>query len=101
MKTERVTLLTSPDFKVFLNSEAQREGISVAELVRRRCERRVSDDEAILVAMTGDLNKAVAEAKVSLQSGLDEAQAVLAELRAGRAAASPAPAPTRRSRAAA
>ena len=34
MKTERVTLLTSPDFKAFLNAEARLEGVSVAELVR-------------------------------------------------------------------
>jgi hypothetical protein len=36
MKTERVTLLTSPDFKAFLSAEARREGVSVAELVRTR-----------------------------------------------------------------
>ena len=38
MKTERVTLLTSPEFKSFLTKEARSEGISVAELVRSRCE---------------------------------------------------------------
>ena len=82
MKTERVTLLTSPDFKAFLSAEALREGVSVAELVRTRCERRPTDEEAILAMLTGELSKAVAQAKVSLKSGLDEAQAVLAELRA-------------------
>jgi len=40
MKTARVTLLTSPDFKKFLNVEAQREGVSVAELIGSRCEQR-------------------------------------------------------------
>jgi len=34
MKTERVTLLTSPEFKAFLRAEARREGVSVARLVR-------------------------------------------------------------------
>ena len=87
MKTERVTLLTSPDFKAFLNVEARREGVSVAELVRARCERRPSDEEAILVELTAELNKAVADAKKALKGGLDEAQAVLAELRANRQAA--------------
>jgi hypothetical protein len=84
MKTERVTLLTSPDFKAFLNAEALREGVSVAELVRSRCERRPTDEEAILAALTGELNQAIVEAKKSLKSGLDEARAVLAELQAKR-----------------
>jgi hypothetical protein len=98
MKTERVTLLTSPDFKAFLGAEAQREGVSVAELVRSRCERRPSEEEALLAGLTRELNKAVAEAKKSLKSGLDEAQAVLAELRGQPLAASAkeAPVPARR-----
>ena len=87
MKTERVTLLTSPEFKAFLNAEAQREGVSVAELVRTRCERRQTDEEALLAALTSELNQAVGEAKRALKGGLDEAQAVLGELRARRAGA--------------
>jgi hypothetical protein len=90
MKTERITLLTSPDFKAFLSAEAVREGVSVAELVRTRCERRPTEEEAILAGLTGELNKAVVEAKKALKSGLDEAQAVLSEIRARRA---PAPVP--------
>jgi hypothetical protein len=87
MKTERVTLLTSPDFKAFLNAEARREGVSVAELVRTRCERRPTDEEAVLVELTGQLRKAVGEAKKSMKDGLNEAQAVLRELQAKRAVA--------------
>jgi len=98
MKTERVTLLTSPDFKTFLSAEAQREGISVAELVRTRCERRPTEEEAVLAALTHELNKAVSEAKRALKDGLDEAQAVLAELRAKRAKTSAVTVPARRSR---
>ena len=48
MKTERVTLLTTPQFKAFLGVEAAREGVSVAELVRSRCERRPDAEEALL-----------------------------------------------------
>lgn len=88
MKTERVTLLTSTDFKAFLNAEAQREGVSVAELVRTRCERRPTDEEAVLAGLTSELHKAVSEAKKSLKEGLDEAQAVLSELQAKRAGTS-------------
>jgi hypothetical protein len=80
MKTERVTLLTSPDFKAFLNAEAHREGVSVAELVRTRCERRPSDEEVMLAELTRELQRSVDVAKRSLKSGLDEAQAVLQEL---------------------
>lgn len=84
MKTERVTLLTSPDFKAFLSAEARREGVSVAELVRSRCERRPSEDEAALAGLTRELNRAVADAQAALKQGLDEAQAVIAEMRARR-----------------
>jgi hypothetical protein len=80
MKTERVTLLTSPDFKAFLNAEAHREGVSVAELVRTRCERRPSDEEAMLAELTRELQQSMVAAKRALKGCLDEAQAVLLEL---------------------
>ncbi len=86
MKTERVTLLTSPAFKAFLHAEAEREKVSVAEFVRNRCEQGVTDEEAILAALTHELSMAIAEAKKALKSGLDEAQAVLEELRSQREA---------------
>lgn len=86
MKTERVTLLTSPQFKTFLGAEARRSGVSVAELVRTRCEQRPTEDEAVLAALTVELKKAVVAAKKSLKVGMDEAQTVLAELRARRSA---------------
>ncbi|MBN8509676.1 MAG: hypothetical protein J0L57_13835 [Burkholderiales bacterium] len=95
MKTERVTLLTTADFKAFLGAEAQREGVSVAELVRSRCERRPSEEELLLASLTDRLNRSVADARRSLKEGLDEAEAVLRELRAR-----PLPAPARRARAA-
>jgi len=95
MKTERVTLLTTADFKAFLGAEAQREGVSVAELVRSRCERRPSEEELLLASLTGRLNRSVADARRSLKEGLDEAGAVLRELRA-RSLPAPAPAPARR-----
>jgi GAF domain-containing protein len=80
VKTERVTLLTTPEFKAFLAEEARREQVSVAELVRSRCERRPSDDEAVLAALSEQLQVAVAQARRSLQDGLIEAQQVLAAL---------------------
>jgi len=80
VKTERVTLLTTPEFKAFLAAEARRENVSVAELVRSRCERRPSDDEAVLAALSQQLRAAVAQASRALQEGLAEAQQVLAAL---------------------
>ena len=83
MKTERVTLLTSPEFKAFLGAEAQREGVSVGELVRRRCEGRPSADEAVLAGLTAELRAAVRETKKSVTGALAEAQAILSTLRDG------------------
>lgn len=87
MKTERVTLLTTPEFKAFLGAEAKREKVSVAELVRSRCERRPSEDDAVLLDLAAELRAAVSRAEESLREGLAEADAVVAELRAGRAKA--------------
>ena len=89
MKTERVTLLTSPEFKAFLATEAKREKVSVAALVRARCEQRPSEDDAVLVALTAELRLVVGQAKRALREGLAEADAVLAELRAKHAVTPP------------
>ena len=75
MKTERVTLLTSPDFKAYLGAEAAREGVSVAALVRSRCERKPDADEAMLAALAAELRQAVGEAQTSLRAGMAEADA--------------------------
>lgn len=90
MKTARLTLLTTPEFKAFLGAEAARDGVSVAELVRTRCEQKPDADEAALAALAGELRKAVSQAHASLREGLAEADSVLAELRARRAAPTPA-----------
>lgn len=89
MKTERVTILTSPEFKSFLTKEAHNEGVSVAELVRSRCEGRQGADQAMLEMLTAELRGAVKQAKASLKHGLDEANAVMAELRATQVKAPP------------
>lgn len=85
MKTERVVLLTTPDFKSFLVREAEKEGVSVAELVRSRCEGRPRAEEAELVRLTQELNAAISRARSTLQDGLKEAQTVIGELRRARA----------------
>jgi hypothetical protein len=59
MKTARLQVLTTPAFRDWLRKEARKAGISVGELVRTRCEQRVSDEEAALVEMTALLRKEV------------------------------------------
>lgn len=71
MKSERITVLGTPEFKAFLASEAEKEGVSVSELVRRRCERAPSDDEVLLMSLADELLTSVAQAKQSLASGME------------------------------
>ncbi len=81
MKTERVTILTSPAFKDFLSDEAKREKVSVAELIRTRCEHGPTKDTAILTELTRTLRSSIHEAQHALQGGLLEVHTVLTELR--------------------
>jgi len=86
-KTERITILGSPEFKEFLVEEAKNEKISVSELVRRRCERAApdADEEVLFAELVAELESAVKRAKRSLNKGLKDASRILAELQAGRA----------------
>ena len=88
MKTARLTLLTTPEFKAFLTEEARREGVSVAELVRRRCESRETDEEEVLRTLTAELNQRIEEVQTALRRSVETAQATLAEIHAMREAAS-------------
>mgnify|MGYP001570562593 CR=1 FL=1 len=81
MKTERITILASSEFKAFLSTEATRENVSIGELVRSRCEQRPTADTKMLKTLTKTLQTSITEAKQSLQEGLHEAQSVLSELR--------------------
>jgi hypothetical protein len=80
MKTERITILGTPDFKAFLANEAKREGVSVGELVRKRCEGSPTADEELLQHLSAQLQASVREAQHALGEGLAAANAVLAEL---------------------
>ena len=82
MKTERVTILTSPAFKTFLSDEAKREKVSVAELIRTRCEHGPTKDTTLLSELTRALRRSIHEAQHALQGGLLEVHTVLTELRA-------------------
>ena len=86
VKTERLTLLTTPEFKALLAAEAASAGISVAELVRRRCQPEAGADEALLAASARELRCALGEARASVGSGIKEAEAAVCELRLRRTA---------------
>jgi len=76
-KTERITLLGSRAFKAFLAKESLKEGVSVSELVRRRCERTPTEDERVLLALAAELRKSTEEARAALEEGLAAAHEAL------------------------
>ena len=80
-QTARTTILTTPDFKIWLSNEAKTEGISVSELVRLRCKAKLNDDEILLKALIKEVRKSTKEAKASLTKGLKSANEILSELR--------------------
>jgi hypothetical protein len=84
MKTARLQVLTTPAFRDWLRKEAKKSGVSVAELVRTRCEQRVSDEETALAELTALLRKEVTATRAAVRRDLDETHAILSELRARR-----------------
>ena len=80
MKSERVTFLASPDFKQYLAVEALHGGVSVGELIRKRCLQPAANQQDDLAALTGQLRRSIAEARESLDEGLQAAAQALARL---------------------
>jgi hypothetical protein len=82
VKTERITILGTPEFKAYLLREAKRKGISVSQFVRQRCENKPqTQDDEILATLIEEVRTATAKASVSLEKGLSDAERILAELR--------------------
>ncbi len=85
VQSERITILGTPAFKAFLVKEAKKEGVSMSELVRKRCTmRETSQDEELLVALVGEVSKATKKAQQALEKGLADAENVLTEIRGKR-----------------
>jgi hypothetical protein len=84
MKTSRLQVLTSPAFRERLRRDAKKAGVSVAELVRTRCEGASSEEEQVVAELAAQLRKEVRRARSSLRNSLAEANAMLAELRTQR-----------------
>ena len=83
VKTERITILTTPDFKAFLSSEADREGVSVSELIRARCTNKPAnnEDEYVLRVLVEQVNESTQKAQKALNKGLQDARKVLQALK--------------------
>ena len=82
VKTERITILSTPSFKAFLNREAKKEGVSVSELVRNRCRKpAASEEEQLLAELMTQVKTSTTKAKQSLEKGIKDAELVLKELR--------------------
>ena len=83
VKTERITIPGTPDFKRFLKREAKKEGVSLSQFVRQRCEKRSKDsrEEELLAALLKEVRAAAARAQKSLEQGLLDAEQALAEIR--------------------
>ena len=80
VKSERITILGTPEFKTFLSREAKKEGISVSELVRQRCKGKPKfQEEEMLAEMVKELQLSVAKANASVGKGLKNAKSVLSE----------------------
>jgi len=85
MKTERITISASPEFKNFLTKEAQEEGVSVSELIRRRCMEQPNEDEQLLLLLSKELrasNKAANKALDTALAAVNEAVTTIRRLRA-------------------
>ena len=85
-KSERITILGTPEFKSWLTAEAANEGVSVSELVRRRVSGDASDlaDAQLLGELIRTLGERTRAADAALDRGIARAESVLAELREAR-----------------
>ena len=79
--SERVTFLSTPEFKHFLNSRASEKKISVAELIRRQFQDETNggEEEAVLSALIQQVKLMSIKAERSLDQGLQAMEAAIQE----------------------
>lgn len=86
MKTERVTFLAPPEFKLDLRRRASATGISVGELIRRQFAQPArGEEEEALQAAALELKAAVKQARAALSAAHREVADTLATLQTRRA----------------
>lgn len=85
MKTERLVLLVTPQFKAHMAQLSASHGVSVAEYMRSQFERQPNPEEAQLASVVHELHASVTAARKSLVEGLAEAESALLQVRTARA----------------
>src|SRR5574342_1178214 len=93
MKTERMTVLVTPEQKSAILARANRLGLSVGEMVRRAVESYepaaagATEDEVVLNALADELFAAAKSARAALNEANREIQATLQQLARSRGTA--------------
>lgn len=88
MKTERVTLLISPDDKRELRKLAEDRGVTTSELVRQAVHAFGAsslDETRELAALTAELRAAIPSMRKSLRSANASVERAIATMRGGKA----------------
>jgi hypothetical protein len=89
VKSERLTILVTPDQKRAIASKAKSLNLSAGEVVRRAVDSyRTDEEERMLAALADELERSVKEARKAIREALGELQRTRAQL-AGRARAQP------------
>lgn len=73
-----------PAFRDWLRKEARKSGVSVAELVRTRCQGIANEEERVVAELAAQLGNEVRRGQSSLRSSLADAEGLLKELRKNR-----------------
>jgi chromosome condensin MukBEF ATPase and DNA-binding subunit MukB len=92
MKTERMTILVTPEQKAAILARAERLGMSAGEMVRRAVESYdpaavPDEDQAVLDALADELFAAAEGARMALREANEELQSTLKQLAQRRKAA--------------
>jgi hypothetical protein len=85
MKTERMTILVTPEQKAAILARAERLGVSAGEMVRRAVESYdpaagSDEDQAVLDALADELFAAAEAARTALREADEELQSTLKQL---------------------
>ena len=78
MKTERMTILVTPEQKHTITAKAKKLKLSAGEVIRRAVESyRSNEEEMVLNALADELERAVKEARKAIKDALSETQRTL------------------------
>ena len=89
MRTERLTILVSPEEKAAITARARELGLSAGETLRLAFQAagQTPMDDAFLEAFVADVEKTMEQTQARIDAAMSSTEAVLAELRAGRRSA--------------